>query len=82
MKKICRINQSLNSMLKRMTPLIFEKEVSLYSFRHYAITRAVNAGLSMADISTLAKTSMVQINNTYYERDGVLSMNKLEKLLN
>ena len=65
-----------------MTPLIFKNEVSLYSFRHYAITRAINAGLNIADVSTLAKTSITQINNTYYDRDGVMSMDKLEKLLN
>lgn len=82
MQKICVSNQNLNKKLKRMTPLIFKNEVSLYSFRHYAITRAINAGLNIADVSTLAKTSITQINNTYYDRDGVMSMDKLEKLLN
>lgn len=80
--KVCKINQSINKSLKLFTPLVFEKEVSLYSFRHYAITRAVNMGLNIADVSTLAKTSITQINNTYYERNGIASMSKLEELLN
>ena len=80
--RIANMGGKINSWLKLLTHIVFEKDVSLYSFRHFAITRALNCGMSVSEVATLAKTSIQQINNTYYERDGIKSMDKLEKLLN
>lgn len=81
LQKISGMGSKINQWLKLMTNRVFSKDVSLYSFRHFAITRALNHGMNVAEVATLAKTSIQQINATYYEKDGVKSMDKLEKLL-
>lgn len=80
--QISNMGSKINGWLKLLTNSIFDKDMSLYSFRHFAITRAINRGMNVSEVATLAKTSIQQINATYYERDGIRSMEKLESLLN
>lgn len=80
--QVSNVGTKINAWLKMFSYTVFQKQVSLYSFRHFAITRAINKGLNVAEVASLAKTSIQQINDTYYDKDGISSMNKLESLLN
>lgn len=66
--RIKNVEQRINALLKKIASMLkFDAlDLSLYDFRHSAITHALNAGENPFSVAQMAGTSVIKIEQHYY----------------